>query len=917
MIELDSMVDRFIPRAMTDYQTRAWARFIVVVALLSAPVWLMFPLIGTLGIGLPAWSAITLVALGVLQLGVPFLLRATGSLYLAIMAFGTLAFAGIVLSACMLGGFPFHSLVWAMGIPIALAAQRQFRSLVLVWSVAVLALYVVWYALASTGRAPAGEVWVHTSFEIWLQAASLVCWLGVMLMISQKTSVVTYEITESRDVYQRAVMQAQKLNALGKLAGSIENNFNNALMSIDYSLHLLAESLAGSGLAAELDDMQQTVVRSKALSKKLERLGKGDSETIELVDVDAAIEGLSRTLRRLTGTIAIRFELAAAKANILCDANQLEQVLVNLVVNARDATPADGDIVVATRIDDGHVIVEVRDTGTGIAPDVLSHIFEPFYTTKGPESGTGLGLWICRSIVAGCGGTLAATSTVGRGTTMTIQLPIATADSRPAPARPQAAPRPIAPVARRSQARLPNARWSRALDWFVRDIADSRLRMWGAVVVMISLASVPIWWLFAALQWRTFGATPIALMLASGGVLSLTVPLLVRTTRNAELAAFVYAAIPFGMITAVAIVSGGFRVEVLVWTTLIPILGAQQREFRYFTTCWSIAVFAQIAVVFVLAITEVTTLPPLTPSRFVDDQLAVLLTLFALLGFGFRAGSRVGVHFARERDDYAATLVKSQDFEVLGTVASSIAHDLNNILTTLEFGIELIREELSPDDPAAAHLDELQLATARIQDLSRQLTRFGRTTSASTNAVPDVALATLAKMLGPIVGSHIRIRMQLDSGEAAIRVRSCELDQLIINLALNARDAMPDGGELTIATAVIGSSVELTVRDEGIGIPQTVIPRVCDPFFTTAEDRVGLGLWVCREIVREAHGTLVVESVVGQGTTVRLTIPRALVRSSDSIRRRQKSGGLSGEITPPRGDLTTATTSSTRIRRET
>ena len=871
MLDLDSMVDRFIPRGMTDSRTRAWARFVVVVSLLSAPVWAIFPLIG----GLPAWSATALLALGGLQLGIPFLLRATRSLYLAIMAFGALALAGVTLAAHVMGGFPFHTLMWAMAIPIALAPQRQFRSLLPLWTFAVLALYLAWYWLVTTGDAPTRAA---STEDVYLQVASLLSWFAVMLMVSHKASEVTYELAESRDVYQRAVLQAQKLNALGKLAGSIENNFNNALMSIDYSLHLLSESLVDTDLGVELDDMHQTVVRSKALSKKLERLGQGDSETIELVEVDVAIEALGRTLRRLTGSSVVRLELAAPQRRVLCDAHQLDQVLVNLIVNARDAMPNGGEIVVSTRELEGHLVIAVRDGGVGIAPDVLNHIFEPFYTTKGPDSGTGLGLWICRSIASGCGGTLTATSTVGQGTTMTLRLPLADRHARPIPTK--VVQRPIEP------ARGPSPHHgSRVLDWFVGDIVNSRLRLWGVVLVMISLASVPVLWLFGVMQLRTFGPTPNAIILLAVGALALVVPWLVRVTRSPERAALVFAAMLFGAITAIAVISGGFRVEILIWTTLIPIFGAQQREFRHFTAWSSVAVVGQILGIAALSLTGITSQPALTPEMFVDEQFAMLLALLALLVFGFHAVSRVGAHFARERDDYAATLVKSRDCEMLGTLASSIAHDLNNILTTLEYGIDFIRSEVPATAPAAAHLDELQLATAQIQDLSRQLTRFGRRNTETTHAVPDAALSTLAKMLGPIVGSHVKIRMELASGDTAIRVRSHELDQLIINLALNARDAMPDGGELHIATAVVDSTVEITVRDEGVGIPPSLLGQIFEPFFTTSSDRVGLGLWVCREIVREAHGTLAVESTVGQGTTIRVVIPRALAPSSASIRR--------------------------------
>ncbi len=867
------LAENFVRRDKPD---AIWARFLIEVVLLSSPMWLVFMVLAFC-VGVPGWCGVTLLALEAAHLALPFVHRRTGSFTGTMAAFGALVFIGINWVAWIVGGLPTSILLWTIPIVVTSVAQRRSRRLGTVWGGLCVAQYVVWYALAATGRTPHGYVLSQSTRDL-VAFVSLAGWLALMFAIGRRAAAVTAELALARDTCQRALLQSQKLDALSKTADSLSNDFNNVLMSMDYSAHLLAEALAGdAAYAGDVAELDETVERCKALSRKLERLGPSEP-CVALVSVDDVVEGSAATFRRLLPpSTTLQISAAAAGAHVLCERNQLDRVLVNLLVNARDAMAVGGEITLTTRSVGDRVVVEVRDTGCGIAPDVLPHIFQAFFTTKCRDSGTGLGLWICRSIAQECGGTLTATSELGVGTTMRIELPWVD---------PSAPPRRSAPPALRSTRRASSdARTARSIGsarfagWFAATIADPRSRIWGTAIAAIALSTVPFWLSFGVLYWTWFGMPALAsLLVTSAGMCALT-PLLLRMTRSPAIAGRTLAVIAFGTLTTLAIARGGFQLQILVWTTIIPIAGSAQPAFRRSAPGWALAALGQCALVYTLAATgwgraELA----LAPARAVGEQVMVLVAILALFVLVFRATSRVTDRFVVEREGYEAALVRSQDAETLGTLASSIAHDLNNVLTPLTYATELLKEQLPAAHPARSELDELDRAAGRLHDLARQLTRFGRADHDRASVlIPADALASLEPMLRPIVGSHIRIRLELASGGAAILCRSNAFDQLVINLALNARDAMADGGHLTIATVASDRAVTISLRDSGVGIPTALLDRVCAPFFSTADERVGLGLWVCREIAAEARGDLTIASEPGCGTTVRVTIPRAQI----------------------------------------
>jgi PAS domain S-box-containing protein len=270
-----------------------------------------------------------------------------------------------------------------------------------------------------------------------------------------RISGVLADVTERRRLEEQ-LQQAQKMDAIGRLAGGIAHDFNNLLTVIRSYGQLAEEALGERDPARELvAPIREAADRGAALTRQL--LGFARRQLIQprLVDPGELIAALGRMLRRLLGdSVDLQLDLAVGGWPVRIDPGQLEQVLFNLAVNARDAMPAGGTLVIeagnvvvgaeeaADRLlqPGEHVLVRVRDRGAGMDEATARRAFEPFFTTKGPDHGTGLGLATCHGIVVQAGGAIWIESAPGRGTTVAFLLPRAAAE--PAPAR--AAPPPAA-----------------------------------------------------------------------------------------------------------------------------------------------------------------------------------------------------------------------------------------------------------------------------------------------------------------------------------------------------------------------------------------------------------------------------------------------------------------------------------------
>ena len=239
-----------------------------------------------------------------------------------------------------------------------------------------------------------------------------------------------------------------------------------------------------------------------------------------------------------------------------------------------------------------------------------------------------------------------------------------------------------------------------------------------------------------------------------------------------------------------------------------------------------------------------------------------------------------------------AQLTQSQKLQAVGQLAGGIAHDFNNLLTAVMGAAEDALSRALPDTETLEDLEQIRSSAERGAALVRQLLAFGRQQTLQPRPVLiNEAVGSLSGLLRRLLGSTIRLELQLEQPGRTVRVDPTQLDQVLVNLAVNARDAMTDGGQLTLRTGHItlyrslvrgeetippGRYVMIEVQDTGVGIAPEVLPRIFDPFFTTRRERggSGLGLSTVHGIVRQSDGFLAVDSLLGKGTRVRIYLPR-------------------------------------------
>ncbi|TAM45858.1 MAG: PAS domain S-box protein [Acidobacteria bacterium] len=240
--------------------------------------------------------------------------------------------------------------------------------------------------------------------------------------------VVQVQDTTERRHAQEQLLQAQKLETVGRLASGVAHDFNNLLQAMLLQIQLLGSGRLGAeGAAAAIAEVQDEVQRGKSLVRQLLLFSRHDPAMSEPLDLNQLVANTSRMLRRLVpANIAFSEEPEPGQLCVDGDRSQLEQVLLNLVVNAADAMPEGGTLVIGTgREDDGSPFLSVRDSGSGIPDEIRDRVFEPFFTTKPAERGTGLGLSLVRDIVTGHGGRIDLATGVRQGTTFKIVLPAA------------------------------------------------------------------------------------------------------------------------------------------------------------------------------------------------------------------------------------------------------------------------------------------------------------------------------------------------------------------------------------------------------------------------------------------------------------------------------------------------------------
>jgi len=239
---------------------------------------------------------------------------------------------------------------------------------------------------------------------------------------------------------ESALNQSQRMEAIGRLAGGVAHDFNNLLaVVLNYTTFVADQLPADSPIQADLEEIRQAGERGASLTRQLLLFGQRELETVEEIDLNATIRNLAKLMRRTLGEhIELEISLGDGLWSVEVGPSRIEQAIVNLALNARDAMPEGGTLVIATdniAIDEvyadaklglrpgRYVRVTVADNGPGIAMGEVEHIFEPFYSTKSMAEGKGLGLAAVHGIVAGAGGQITVYSEPGVGTSFKIHLP--------------------------------------------------------------------------------------------------------------------------------------------------------------------------------------------------------------------------------------------------------------------------------------------------------------------------------------------------------------------------------------------------------------------------------------------------------------------------------------------------------------
>ena len=279
---------------------------------------------------------------------------------------------------------------------------------------------------------------------------------------------------------------------------------------------------------------------------------------------------------------------------------------------------------------------------------------------------------------------------------------------------------------------------------------------------------------------------------------------------------------------------------------------------------------------------------------FDEEEIRLLDSLAADLSFALESMER---EKQRREAEYAlrqseAQFLQSQKMEAIGRLAGGVAHDFNNLLTAIGGYSELVLSRMKEGDPLAAYVREIMKAGESATALTRQLLAFSRKQVLQLKVLHlNDVVSSIDKMLRRMIGEDIELQISLAADLGTVKADPGQLEQVLMNLAVNARDAMPEGGRLQIQTSNLaltegeaqkytgarpGSYVALRITDTGVGMDSETQARIFEPFFTTKEagKGTGLGLSTVYGIVKQSNGYIYAESEIGRGTTFQIFLPR-------------------------------------------
>jgi two-component system cell cycle sensor histidine kinase/response regulator CckA len=292
----------------------------------------------------------------------------------------------------------------------------------------------------------------------------------------------------------------------------------------------------------------------------------------------------------------------------------------------------------------------------------------------------------------------------------------------------------------------------------------------------------------------------------------------------------------------------------------------------------------------------------ISKGEVINDPLEVKLWIYSakaalpcqLFARQFGEGSHIALHFIdlTKQKNLESQFIQSQKMQAVGQLAGGIAHDFNNLLTAIIGFSDLLLLRHKPGDPSFSDIQQIRQNSNRAANLVRQLLAFSRqqTLRPQVQDITDI-LTEVSHLLRRLIGVNIELKLIHGNDLGMVKVDGGQMEQVLVNMAVNARDAMNDSGSLTICTRSmqntfpmtfgedtmpIGDWVVIDIKDTGTGIPQDILERIFEPFFTTKDvgKGTGLGLATVHGIIRQTGGYLGVDSIIGQGTTFSIYLPR-------------------------------------------
>lgn len=612
-----------------------------------------------------------------------------------------------------------------------------------------------------------------------------------------------------------------------------------------------------------------------------------DFSRIESHGMEARFEPVD--LSAFTAQLAANFHSFAQKAGLeyvvrceplpepfYVDIEMWEKIVFNLLSNAFKFTLS-GQVVLSLEKVDGHAELRVRDTGTGIPPQDLPHIFERFYRAaqaKGRiQEGSGIGLSLVKELVTMQGGTVECQSRPGEGSILIVRIPAGTAHIPEGRIVPRSGNAVAAPG--------PNPYVEEALGWLPESVRKS------PVSESVSLPEGP----------EAVAAKPEPTIdePAAGKDGPTPAPCILLVEDNIELRNYIR-----------GILEGSWKVQcagngeealniarknppdLVLTDVMMPVMGglellSELRRDSRMRTLPIILISARAG--------EESAIGGLEAGA--DDYLVKPFSTPELMA-RVRTHLKLGLMRKKAQEDLRRSeerLRKVYKMEAIGRLAGGIAHDFNNLLTVIN-GFSALAADLVPKTgPLQGYLQEIRSSADRMAELVKQLLAFARKQFITPRLTSlNRFVAGVEDMVRMVVGERVKLTISLDPDSGSIVADKDQLVQIVLNLALNAQEAMPDGGSFFMGTSLAmldighpalepgmrpGEYARLTFADTGKGIPSENLDKIFEPFFTTklTGGGAGLGLSSAQGMVRQSGGNITVKSEPGKGATFEVYFP--------------------------------------------